>query len=150
MKQMTTFPHNDFVLEIPEKWGDYSVITLVEPPPGDEKHGFQHSLVITRDTLGEKDGLKEYVNTQIGNIKGNFQDCSIESHEEFPVKGIEGYRIIHTWQHPEIDQMFTQMQQYLCHDRQVIVITATALQDTFDQYRQAFEKAMESFQFIVP
>ncbi len=145
---MTAFQHNDFILDIPKKWGDCSVITLVEPPPGDGKQGFQHSLVITRDIIGEKDGLKEYVNTQIGNIQDNFQNFSIESQEEAPLKDIEGYRVIYTWQHPDTDQMFTQMQQYLRKDTRVIVITATALQSTFEEYRQIFEKTMESFQFI--
>ncbi|MFH1896733.1 MAG: DcrB-related protein [Candidatus Desantisbacteria bacterium] len=145
---MSTFQHNNFLLEIPEKWNDHSVITLVEPLSGDEKQRFQHSLVITRDRLNEKAGLKEYVNAQIGNIKGNFQDCSIESHEEVQIKEIEGYRVIYTWQHPDTGQMFKQMQQYLRKDTQVIVITATALQDTFEEYRQTFEKAMQNFQFV--
>ncbi len=145
---MTIFQHNDFVLEIPQKWGDYSVVTMVEPPPDNDKQGFQHSLVITRDTLGEKERFREYVDVQVGNIQANFQNLSIESLNESPLKDTEGYRVIYTWQHPDTDQMFTQMQQYLRKDTRVIVITATALQSTFEEYRQIFEKTMESFQFI--
>ncbi|MBU0700931.1 DcrB-related protein [bacterium] len=144
---MPAFQHNDFLLEIPEKWGDYSVVTMVELPSNNGKQGFQHSIVVTQDAIGEKMKLKEYVDAQIGNILNSFQDCSIDLQEDAPMNDMEGCRIIFTWQHPDTGQIFKQMQQYLLKGLRIIVITGTAIKETFDDNRQKFDEIMKSFRF---
>ncbi|MFH1859954.1 MAG: DcrB-related protein [bacterium] len=145
---MSVFQHNDFLLEIPEKWGDYSVVTLVELPSNNGKQGFQHSIVVTQDTIGEKMKLKEYVDAQIISILDSFQDCSIDLQEDAPINDMEGCRIVFSWQNQDTGQIFKQMQQYLLKDSRIITITGTALKDTFDNNHQKFDNIMKSFRFV--
>jgi hypothetical protein len=137
---MTRHRINEAAFEIPERWRDKTVHVFVE---GDALPA-SFSFVINKDRLGENEEPVEFAERQLTQLAGSLSDFRVADRGQRPVSGAPALILEFTW---SADQgRMRQRQVFVTIGRDVLILTATAL-DAFteDQIRD-LDALLDSFE----
>jgi len=130
-----------FSLALPRGWMDRSIYCASGPV----LEGFQASLAVIVEHRPELKELKGYVDGQLQLLEGQLEGFALRERQAKAVGGRPTEFAHYAWTSPE-GVPLRQSQWYVHQPPNVLVITASAHQDAFDQLEPVFLQAVEGIQ----
>jgi hypothetical protein len=142
---MQDIAHFDYIIGLPPRWLDASVVVLVGPP----NDNYHPNITITREPLEFQMNASEYAANQLSGLHAELDSAGYRVLEEgsITIGGLTAYQRLHTFQMPEAGLEITQLQLYLVRGKEALTITCTNLSHWFEQTRPLFMEALERFRW---
>ena len=147
---MPKFVGNGVRSIIPEGWVDRSTLTLVGPTSPD---GFAVNIVVTRQPVEPGTDVTAFGKAQVKDLAEQFDDIRVDDERTVRFKGRPIFQRMHALRLGE--RWVQQVQTYFVRGpnppdglTEGYVVTGTASMDTFDQYKDAFKRFTEAFEFF--
>ncbi len=141
---MQTLRMNEGKIEIPKGWED-KTIHVLSCPVGAKEPGASFS--VTRSHLGEKTGLKVYIDKQLVEMAKIFPRFSMISRDEVTVDGAEAEHLVFTWRSEKGGTLRQEQTVVMLPGEKVLVLTGTARKDAYHLYADAFCDMVTKFRF---
>jgi hypothetical protein len=142
---MRDFFHYDFIIGIPPRWIDSSVVVLAGPP----NDGYSPNINISREQLSFRLTPAEYAATQLVALQQGLAAQKYKVIEEGPTTlgDVDAFQRLHRFEVETDNVRITQLQVYVVKGHEAITITCTNLSEWFDQTKPMFIDAIERFRW---
>ena len=142
---MQDFFHYDFIIGIPQRWIDSSVVVMSGPP----NDGYSPNIAVNRETLQFQLSVAEYASEQLVQLQQGLAEQKYKVVEETSISlgGLEAIQRTHKFEVEEDNLRIIQMQVYVIKGSDAITITCTNLAEWFDHTKPIFMEAIRQFRW---